>query len=678
MLDNGTDGPVAGRSRPAFPKRAIVTGGMPNGSKDLHFGHVGAVFVFADVFARFLRDRIGRENVVFVSGTDCYGSPVVEAHRKQTESGEFQGSLEEFVRYNHERQRRTLDSYHVSLNVFAASGIPPYQEVHQAFSAWVLETLHAKGHLEKRTTPQFYDAERGTFLNGRQVTGRCPVQGCKSESAYADECSLGHQYDPQDLIHPISVLSGKRPEMRDVTNWYVNVEAFRDVLRPWYEHLRESGEWRPWVVSSVQEWFEPPTIHVTRDQMEALEALLPQLPPHELREGQAQSVQLVFARLAEMERAREVLGAGAIRYRVGKTLVPFRLTGNLEWGLPVPEIEGLAGLTFWVWPESLWAPISFSAEYLRQAGSVAPDSSAGQGEPPLRAAGWQEWWSAKDATVYQFIGEDNVYFYGLAQMAMFLGMQADRPAVDPPEGELRLTRIVANRHILFLDKKASSSGAVKPPLAKDLLDYYTVDQLRAHFLSLGLGERSVSFRPKPFNPKADAREADPVLKEGNLLSNAFNRAARSCFYTAQKFYEGRLPQGEVSADVRERSEQAILDFEAAMAAHEFHRALEVAGDLIRETNQRWSRSSPYSEECDPDVRRQALLDGFHMVRVATVLMHPVAPVGTEKIREYLGVGEEFWSWERIFEPLSAFVPAEHTLKFVEPREDFFEKHPSQK
>ncbi|MBR6050854.1 MAG: class I tRNA ligase family protein, partial [Clostridia bacterium] len=61
--------------RPVFPKRALITAGMPYGSKELHFGHVGGVFVHADCFARFLRDRIGGENVIFVSGTDCYGSP---------------------------------------------------------------------------------------------------------------------------------------------------------------------------------------------------------------------------------------------------------------------------------------------------------------------------------------------------------------------------------------------------------------------------------------------------------------------------------------------------------------------------------------------------------------------------------------------------------------------------
>ena len=37
--------------RPVFPKRAVITGGMPYGNKKLHFGHVGGVFVQADAMA---------------------------------------------------------------------------------------------------------------------------------------------------------------------------------------------------------------------------------------------------------------------------------------------------------------------------------------------------------------------------------------------------------------------------------------------------------------------------------------------------------------------------------------------------------------------------------------------------------------------------------------------------
>ena len=46
-------GPASRLFRPVFPKRAVITAGMPYGNKNLHFGHVGGMFVHADVFARF-------------------------------------------------------------------------------------------------------------------------------------------------------------------------------------------------------------------------------------------------------------------------------------------------------------------------------------------------------------------------------------------------------------------------------------------------------------------------------------------------------------------------------------------------------------------------------------------------------------------------------------------------
>ena len=232
------------RQRPRLPRRAVVTAGMPYGSKDLHFGHVGGVFVQADVFARFLRGRLGAENVLFVSGTDGYGSPIVEAHREAAEAG-FSGDIEAFVADKHAAQRRTLERYGVGLDVYAVSCLEPYREVHREMGAYFLEALHANGHLQKRRALQFYDAEAGTFLNGRQVLGRCPVQGCRAEKAYADECALGHPYEPAQLIAPRSALSGGVPELRPVEQWYVDMPALRPLLEAWMEGLKEEETWRP-------------------------------------------------------------------------------------------------------------------------------------------------------------------------------------------------------------------------------------------------------------------------------------------------------------------------------------------------------------------------------------------------------------------------------------------------
>lgn len=160
---------------------------------------------------------------------------------------------------------------------------------------------------------------------------------------------------------------------------------------------------------------------------------------------------------------------------------------------------------------------------------------------------WRNWWCSSDSVVYQFIGEDNIYFYGIAEMAMFMALQEHDPAIIPEEGDLTLPHLIANNHVLFMDKKASSSGNIKPPMAKELLMHYTAEQLRIYFLSYGLDTKSVSFTPKVYmEDKGEEEGIDPVLKEGNLLTNVFNRLVRSCFYTAQKYYDSVIPEGAVS------------------------------------------------------------------------------------------------------------------------------------
>ena len=647
--------------RPHFPKRAVVTGGMPYGNKKLHFGHVGGMFVHADAAARFLRDRIGEENVIFVSGTDCYGSPISESYRKLCEEG-YTGTIEDFVRENHESQKRTLEEYEISLNLFGASGLGHTGEVHRKFSAELMEKWHENGWLGKLVTSQFYDTKAGQFLNGRQVVGKCPVENCTSDKGYADECSMGHQYMPEELINPKSTLTGDTPEMRDVANWYIDLTKFRELLEQYVSDISEREDVRPLVSNTIREFMTPPMVYVKNDFMEAYEEIKDKMPEHKLNTAANKtSFSLEFSDLAARDKARELLNENGIRFRAGKTLVPFRLTGNIEWSIPAPVLDGEEGLTIWVWPESLWAPISFTKAYLEQCGM--PDDE------------WKKYWCDSESEVYQFIGQDNIYFYGIAEPVLFMATQgSDNLTARPADGQLKMPVLVANNHILFLNKKASSSGAVKPPMAADLLEHYLPEHLRAHFLGLGLGLKSVSFQPKPLNPTAGEKDADPVMKEGKLLSNVFNRVARSCFYTAQKYFDGKMPLGNVDEEVLTGGKEVILKYERAMYRFEFHKVMSLMDEYIRSANKYWAKNIGEADKADDnDMRRRVMINTFHMVRVAVALMHPIAPSGCEMLREYLGFGKEFWSWDHIFDTLSDLCKgeSEHQLKFLEPRIDFF-------
>ena len=653
--------------RPKFPKRAVVTGGMPYGNKQLHFGHVGGVFVQADAFARFLRDRIGKENVVFVSGTDCYGSPIVESYRKLKENGEFDGSIEDFVRMNHESQRETLNKYGISLNLFAASGLDDAKEEHEKMTNELMETWYQNGFLEKLVTQQFYDAKADQFLNGRQVVGKCPVENCNSDKGYADECSMGHQYMPEDLIDPKSTLTGETPEMRDVTNWYIDLTKFHGLMEDFVEDISAREDVRPLVANTIKEFMSAPMVYVKNEFFEDYEAVKNQMPEHSINTAANKtSFSLEFKDLNDRDAGRKVLANNNIRYRAGKALVPFRLTGNVEWGVPSPVYDGEEGLTMWVWPESLWAPISFTRTYLNQSGKDKDE--------------WKKFWCSKDAEIYQFIGQDNIYFYGIAEPVMFMATQGkENLTARPNENQMSMPTLVANNHIHFLNKKASSSGEIKPPMAADLLAYYTPEQLRAHFLSLGLGLKSVSFQPKPLNPVAPENDPDPVLKEAKLLSNVFNRVARSCFYTAQKYNDGKLPYGEIDEDVLKEAKETILKYERFMYRFEFHSVMNLMDKYIRDANKYWAREIAVADKADDnELRLKVLRNVFHMVRVAAVLMHPIAPQGTELLASYLNVSDDFWNWDKIFDTIYSFVGKnEHQLKFLEPRFDFFPLHESQ-
>lgn len=658
--------------RPVFPKKAIVTGGMPYGNKKLHFGHIGGVFIHADVFARFLRDRIGKDNVIFVSGTDCYGSPILEGFRKSNEEGKA-ATIEDYVKVNHDNQRETLSKYQISLNLFGTSAFGDSGRMHDKMSEEIFEKLYENGHLDKMSTLQFFDEDAGIFLNGRQVIGKCPIEGCTSDKAYADECSLGHQYMPEELINPISALSGKKPALKSVTNWYFRMDKCMDMMTSYLNMLKRETNTRKHELITIEEFLKAPEVYVPRKYIgtgaegnkntpEELAALEAKLPEHTtIDEPKKPAVTFIFKDLETRDEAKKILEANGCHYTSGKTLVPFRLSGNCEWGVKVPDKEDIKGLTFWVWPESLWAPVSFTRTYLKSIG--APDDE------------WKKYWLSDDAMVYQFIGEDNISFYGIAEMAMLDGLM-HKAGEEYPLEKINFPHIIANRHVLFMDTKASSSSDIKPPMADELLQYYSALQLRMHFLGLGLSQKSASFTPQVYLPEDKRDSMDPVLKDGNLLTNVFNRIVRSCFYSVQQHNNGKIPSGEVSEKIRALCEENVLTYERHMYNHDFHRIMYTLDEFIRNLNKYWVNNIRIADKDDNDeLRKQIYVDTFYAMKVCAILLHPIAPLGTEMIREYLNIDEKMWNWDYILDPMESYTGdlSKHELKFLEPRVDFFKK-----
>jgi methionyl-tRNA synthetase len=180
-------------------------------------------------------------------------------------------------------------------------------------------------------------------------------------------------------------------------------------------------------------------------------------------------------------------------------------------------------------------------------------------------------------------------------------------------------------------------------------------------------------------PKEEQEGVDPALKEGNLLTNVFNRLVRSCLYTIQKYNDSKVTVAEVSQEIKDASDDAILEYERHMYNNDIHRIAYVLDSYVRIINKHWANNIRTAEaNNDEALRNQILTDCFHGIKTALLLLHPIAPTGCEKVREYIGFSEKLWSWDYAFASVEELlVDKDAKTTFLEPKEDFFRKHESQ-
>ena len=199
-----------------------------------------------------------------------------------------------------------------------------------------------------------------------------------------------------------------------------------------------------------------------------------------------------------------------------------------------------------------------------------------------------------------------------------------------------------------------------------------------HFLGLSVGNTSSSFTPKPFDPDAKPEDIDPVTKDGNLLTNVYNRVLRTLFYTWQAKFDGVVPCREISEEVLKNATMTILKYEKLMFDNKFHMVMYELDSYIRNINKHWVANIKEAEE-DNDKLAQLIADTLHMCKVAMVLLHPVSPSNIEKLADDLKVSHDVFNWDNINEPIYDFVDDKDNYrpKFIEARYDFFVKHPSQ-
>ena len=230
--------------------RFTVTAALPYANGPLHLGHVAGVYLPADIFVRFLRMK--QQDVLFVCGSDEHGAAItLRAKKEGTSPREIVDKYNKII-------GKSFKDFNISFDIFHRTSSDLHHETSQEF----FKVLYDKGKFIEETSEQYFDEEFQQFLADRYITGDCPK--CGKKGAYGDQCEkCGAALSPNELINPLSTLSGKKPVKRSTSHWYLPMDKHENWLKEWIREGKLDGvqqhdpkKWRNQVIGQCMSWID--------------------------------------------------------------------------------------------------------------------------------------------------------------------------------------------------------------------------------------------------------------------------------------------------------------------------------------------------------------------------------------------------------------------------------------
>jgi methionyl-tRNA synthetase len=603
------------------PEKVMVTGGMPYANGQLHLGHLAGAHIPSDIYARFNRMFIGSENVLFVCGTDDHGSTSELSAKKAGKD------IREFIGGIHQDQRKTLCNYNISLDTYTGTSREETFETHKNYCQDFLRKLHANKMLDTRTSEQWFDTKEGIFLPDRLITGTCPK--CEDTGAYSEECdACGATYEPKDLKDPISSVTGTTPELRPTDHWFLNMWKVTDELNTWLEGRKKT--WRKFALAEAQGTVAP-SIQFSQDLEDKYKEIKAELPKHKSRYSTGRQIVAQFSNLADLETAKNLLAKNSIEAKNYDSWAFRAITRDVKWGIPLPEeIDSkMKGKTFYVWPESLVAPISFSQTALKERSNQT----------------YKDYWCNPNAKIAQFIGIDNVFFYSVMQGALWFGTQKE-PNRMPVEGELQLSDIYPVYHLQINGKKMSKSTG-NFYTADQLINEmgYTPDQVRYFLSILSLHKAQSNFDLKNFDER------------NSFLAGPLNAAFEKPISAANKKFNGVVPDGKLVGKTVQETKKIIQAYMNNMNKAQYSDLLYLLENYARLINKIFTNFKPHDDRHDEQERIDGLYSSFFILKNLMIMLHPFVPATVEKLRISLNLPESVFNIEELGKP----IPAGHKV-----------------
>jgi methionyl-tRNA synthetase len=210
-----------------------------NGS--LHLGHISSLLP-GDILARYY--RLKGEQVLYVSGSDCNGTPITIRARQE-------GVEPHFItdRY-HQEFLECFSKLGFSYDCYTRTDTEHHHKLVQEIFLELLEN----GHIYKKEIEQTYCENCAQFLPERYVEGICPVCKEPSRGDQCDHCST--ILEPLELLNSRCKICGHPPTTRFTEHFYFALSSFQAQLENYVQKAEHNKLWRENAVSLTKRYLK--------------------------------------------------------------------------------------------------------------------------------------------------------------------------------------------------------------------------------------------------------------------------------------------------------------------------------------------------------------------------------------------------------------------------------------
>ena len=217
----------------------FIGGAWPYANYNMHVGHIAAL-VPGDVLAKYFRGK--GDNVIYVSGSDCHGTPITERAKKENISPE-----EIAVKYHNEFVK-TFNKLDFEYDEYSST----MSEEHIKYVQEQFLKIYENGYIFEKEEEQDYCENCQKYLSDREIVGKCPHCGGASTGDQCEVC--GDSLDSSEVIDKRCKDCGTPSVLKPNKHLYFSLPTFEKELQELIYKNKE--KWRKNALGEAQKYID--------------------------------------------------------------------------------------------------------------------------------------------------------------------------------------------------------------------------------------------------------------------------------------------------------------------------------------------------------------------------------------------------------------------------------------